>query len=51
MKKEKIQMAEVKCPKCHWTEIIYIGKEKIPKCQNCGTQMILSEILDEGKSY
>jgi ribosomal protein L37AE/L43A len=49
--KDKLQMAEIKCPKCHRKEIIILGKENIPKCQDCGTQMILSEILEEGKSY
>lgn len=49
--KEKIQSAEIKCPRCHRTQIIYIGKEQIPKCPDCGTMMVISELLGEGKSY
>ncbi len=46
-----IEPIEVKCPKCGYTEIIYVPKEEIPKCPRCGTQMMISELLDEGKYY
>jgi phage FluMu protein Com len=48
---KEVQVIEVKCPKCHRTQIITIPKEEIPKCPDCKIQMIISEVLDEGKSY
>ncbi|WP_164885392.1 hypothetical protein [Geovibrio thiophilus] len=48
---DKVQAVEVKCPKCEFTQIKYIPKEQIGKCPECGSNMIISEILDEGKSY
>ncbi|MFC1814235.1 hypothetical protein ACFL03_16250 [Thermodesulfobacteriota bacterium] len=42
---------EVKRPKCMHTEIIYIQKEDIPKCPKCDIQMVIQEVLVEGKSY
>lgn len=47
---EEIQSAEVKCPKCGRTQIIYIPREEVPKCPDDGTQMYISELLEEGKS-
>jgi predicted Zn-ribbon and HTH transcriptional regulator len=41
----------VKCPKCRRTQIIYIPEEKIPRCPECNVEMIIEELLDEGKSY
>ena len=41
---------EVKCPRCKFTEIIYIPRQDIPVCPKCRTLMIISELLDEGKS-
>ena len=49
--KEKIEAIEVKCPKCGRTQIVYLPEEEIPKCPDCGTQMLINELLDEGKSY
>ncbi len=49
--KEEIMTLEVVCPKCGYKKIIYAPKEKIPKCPKCGTQMMISEILTEGKYY
>jgi len=49
--RDKIEAVEVKCPKCKRKQIVYIPKEPIPKCPDCGTQMVISELLDEGKSY
>jgi ssDNA-binding Zn-finger/Zn-ribbon topoisomerase 1 len=48
---DKIQVVEVKCPRCEYTQIKYIPKEEIGKCPQCGGNMIISEILEEGKSY
>ncbi len=50
-KDEKIEYVEVVCPKCKHKEIIRLPKESIPKCPVCGTQMMISELLDEGKYY
>ena len=47
----KIQTVEVKCPKCGFTQIKFIPKEPIEKCPECGSGMIISEVLEEGKSY
>lgn len=41
---------EVVCPKCKYTEIIYLKKEDMPKCPKCNIRMIIREILREGKS-
>lgn len=42
---------EVICPKCKRTAIIYLPDESVPVCQSCGTQMVIREVLREGKSY
>ena len=47
-KKEPIQ---VLCPRCRHTEIIYLPVEDLPRCPECNAQMIIEELLDEGKSY
>ena len=47
----KLEAIEVECPKCKETMIVYIPKEDVPKCQKCNVQMVLRELLDEGKSY
>ena len=47
----KKEALEVRCPKCGRTQIIYIPGEDIPKCPDDGTQMIINELLDEGKYY
>jgi len=40
------------CPKCKFTEIIYMPKEELPRCPECQkSYMIIREILSEGKSY
>ena len=45
-----LEPIEIKCPKCKHTEIIYLPDEEIPKCPECNIQMIISELLREGKS-
>ena len=48
---QRSEPVEVMCPKCQRTEIVYIPKEQIPRCPDCHTQMVLKELLREGKSY
>ena len=47
----KDEPIEVKCPRCGRTEIIYLPDEDMPKCPDCDLRMVISELLDEGKSY
>lgn len=50
--KPRKQAVEVICPKCKHTEIIYMPKEELPECSECGkSRMVIREILSEGKSY
>jgi len=51
MKRGKHEPIEVICPKCRYTEIIYLPAADLPRCPQCKTQMSISELLDEGKSY
>ncbi len=46
--KEPIQVV---CPRCRFTQIIYLPVEDLPQCPECGTGMVIEELLDEGKSY
>lgn len=51
---EKTEPAQLRCPKCGHTEIVYLPIESMPLCPNekCkGVRMIVEELLDEGKSY
>ena len=41
---------EVICPKCRYTEIVYLPIDDLPLCPKCNTPMLISELLDEGKS-
>lgn len=49
MGKKRREAIEVVCPKCKRTEIVYVPLEEIPKCVDCNTQMVIREILTEGK--
>lgn len=51
MERGKKEPVEVICPKCRYTEIIYLPVEDLPRCPECNTPMSISELLDEGKSY
>lgn len=48
-RREASEAIEFVCPKCHHTEIKYVPRETDPKCPNCRIQMIIKEILTEGK--
>ncbi len=49
--RDKAEAVQVKCPVCDQTQIIYLPKEPIPRCPIHDVEMILRELLDEGKSY
>ena len=49
--REKAEAVQVKCPICDHTEIVYIPIEQIPRCPIHRIEMIIVELLDEGKSY
>jgi len=51
MDRGKQEPVEVICPKCRYTEIVYIPDEEVPLCPRCNIQMSINELLDEGKSY
>jgi len=51
MSRGKKEPIEVVCPRCRYTEIIYLPIEDLPRCPQCNIQMSISELLDEGKSY
>ncbi len=51
MERGKKEPVEVVCPKCRYTQIITLPIEDLPTCPECGTSMLISELLDEGKSY
>lgn len=42
---------EVACPKCREIQIVYLPLEQMPKCPVCNGEMIIKEVLTEGKSY
>lgn len=48
---ERLEAIEVRCPMCDMTQIIYIPREEIPRCPDCRKQMVINELLDEGKSW
>ena len=45
------QTVEILCPKCKRTEIIRLPTEQLPRCPACNLQMVIKEVLTEGKSY
>jgi hypothetical protein len=49
--RSKQEPVEVICPKCRYTEIIYLPTDDLPICPECKIRMSISELLDEGKSY
>jgi hypothetical protein len=51
MQRGKHEPIEIVCPRCRYKEIVYLPLEDLPLCPECNTQMLISELLDEGKSY
>ena len=51
MERGKREPAQLLCPRCRFTEIIYLPVEELPRCPECGARMMIEELLDEGKSY
>ena len=49
--RSKREPIEVICPKCRYTEIIYLPVDDLPLCPTCNIPMLINELLDEGKSY
>ena len=49
--RDKMEPIEVVYPKCRHTEMVYLPKEAIPKCPECNIDMVIQELLREGKSY
>lgn len=40
---------EAVCPNCRKTKIFYLGREAMPMCEDCGLEMMIKEVLIEGK--
>ena len=47
--KERPKAVEVICSKCRLTQIVYFPKEPMPICPKCRVEMVVKEILTEGK--
>jgi len=45
----KRAMVEVYCPIHKVSQIIYLPEEKIPVCPLCKKEMVIKEVLTEGK--
>lgn len=43
------EAVEVVCPKCRETQIVYFPKEAMPICPYCKVEMVVKEVLTEGK--
>ncbi len=43
------EAVEVVCPKCRETQIVYFPKEAMPTCPYCKVEMVVKEVLTEGK--
>lgn len=43
------EFVEVYCPTCKQSKIIAVPDEPMPKCDFCRREMIIKEILTEGK--
>ena len=51
MSRGKREPIQVICLKCRFTQIVYLPLDDLPLCPECGTRMVIQELLDEGKSY
>lgn len=45
----KHEFVEVACPMCNQRKIICLPKETIPQCEFCRVEMVIKEVLTEGK--
>lgn len=43
------EFVEVACPICDQRKIICLPEESMPKCDYCKVEMVLKEVLTEGK--
>jgi ribosomal protein S27E len=51
MAAKKSEAIEIVCPRCNRTAIVYIPEQQIPRCPDCNIQMVIRELMKEGKSY
>jgi len=51
MTDRKKEPVEVICPQCRRVQIVYLDKETIPECTQCGVEMILHDVLKDGKTH
>ena len=45
----KREFVEVVCPVCRESKIIALPEEPMPKCDKCKRDMVIKEVLTEGK--
>lgn len=45
----KREFVEVACPLCDRRKIVSLPEENIPQCEFCRVEMVLKEVLTEGK--
>lgn len=45
----KREFVEVACPVCDQRKIICLPEESLPRCEFCKVEMVIKEILTEGK--
>lgn len=45
----KRSFVEVVCPKCRQGRIIALPEETMPRCPQCNKEMVIKEVLTEGK--
>lgn len=45
----KREFVEVVCPQCKKTQIVVFPEEPMPRCEQCRKEMIIKEVLTEGK--
>lgn len=43
------EFVEVACPICNQRKIISLPEEPLPKCEFCHVDMVIKEVLTEGK--
>ncbi len=45
--RDKLDIIEVICPRCHRIETVYLPFKAPPRCAACAVRMVLKERLDE----